>query len=163
MQDFQVEFILSFTRFVTFKLKNNFPFYLNKLPWSASHLFFWKIFSLRSFSRYLISDALHFSLCRKILNPSFITSEWTLRMYPWGLPYFVILLVCRTAHSYNILMTNVIPFHSHLMTTSVIANMLVERGHNVTLITIKATQPHPNLTVVNIEDVFRLREFHVHN
>lgn len=53
-------------------------------------------------------------------------------------------------------MTNVIPFHSHLMTTSVIANMLVERGHNVTLITIKATQPHPNLTVVNIEDVFRL-------
>ncbi|KAI5709849.1 hypothetical protein M8J75_003691 [Diaphorina citri] len=59
-------------------------------------------------------------------------------------------------HPYNILVTNLIPFQSHLMTTSVIANHLTERGHNVTLITLKATRPHPKLNVILNKDVFRL-------
>lgn len=73
--------------------------------------------------------------------------------------YFLAIAILQMAGdvlSYNILVTNLIPFHSHLMTTSVLANKLVERGHNVTLITLKATEPHPKLNVVINEDVFRL-------
>uniref|UniRef100_A0A8D8LN18 UDP-glucuronosyltransferase n=1 Tax=Cacopsylla melanoneura TaxID=428564 RepID=A0A8D8LN18_9HEMI len=68
----------------------------------------------------------------------------------------LVILLAHTGLSFNILVTNLIPFQSHLMTTTVIANSLAERGHNVTLITLKAARPHPKLNVIINEDVFRL-------
>ncbi|KAL1451627.1 hypothetical protein WDU94_005985 [Cyamophila willieti] len=56
-------------------------------------------------------------------------------------------------YGYNILVLGVFPFHSHLMMLSVISNELVSQGHNVTLVTVKATRPHPNLNVIINKDV----------
>lgn len=61
-------------------------------------------------------------------------------------------------HGYDILVLGVFPFGSHLMMLSVISNELVSRGHNVTFVTVKASNPHPNLTVVPVENTIHMGE-----
>ncbi|KAL1451626.1 hypothetical protein WDU94_005984 [Cyamophila willieti] len=62
-------------------------------------------------------------------------------------------LLFSRCHGYNILVLGVFPFYSHLMMLSVISNELVSQGHNVTLVTVKATRPHPNLNLILNKDV----------
>ncbi|KAL1459857.1 hypothetical protein WDU94_011810 [Cyamophila willieti] len=62
-------------------------------------------------------------------------------------------LLYSRCHSYHILVLGVFPFYSHLMMLSTISNELASQGHNVTFVTVRATRPHPNMSVIIHDDV----------
>ncbi|XP_050311787.1 UDP-glucosyltransferase 2-like [Anthonomus grandis grandis] len=67
----------------------------------------------------------------------------------------VLFTFCYSCHAANILVYYPTPFYSHQVTYRPLYRELANRGHQLTLITPNPTEPHPNITQIDVGAVYK--------